>query len=211
MLGRNMLRINGSAQAGPAGYRNLNNRRVFLEATAATMTLTAAHIAAGYVLRSGQAGAIADVLPTADQLLAAFPELTRGDTFDWMLGSSTANANVIVAGTGITLAGTTSAAASSVREYLFTLTSEPKRTSTIVGTTTNASAVLSGFTEAQLSTIGVGMGVSGTGIGASALVVAVNLTAKTVTVSVVSTATADNIGITFTPQFECRGIRTAAL
>lgn len=211
MLGRPLLRVNSSGQMAQAGYRPLGLFRAFLETTAGTMTLTAAHIGAGWVVRSGQAGAIADVLPTVDQLLAAFPELTRGDTFTWSLTSTTANANTIVAGTGITLAGTTAAAASSTRDYLFTLTSEPKRTSTIVGSTTNASGVLSNFTDAQLSTIGVGMAVTGTGIGASALVTAVNLTNRTVTVSVVSTATADNIGITFTPQMEVRGIRTAGI
>lgn len=211
MLGRLMLRLFGGTNAAAAGYRPMGLRRVALDATAASVTLTPAQLASGYVLRSGQTAAIGDTLPSADALLAAFPDMTRGDTFDFMLGEAEAFANTIVAGTGITLAGTTAVAASSVREYLFTLTSEPKRKVTIPGSTTNASAVLSNFTETQLSTIGVGMGVTGTGIGASAKVIAINLTAKTVTLDVNSTATADNIGITFTPQFECRGIRTAGI
>lgn len=211
MLGRPFLRFNGSEQAAAAGYRSMSPRRVYLEATAASMTLTPAHIASGYVVRSGQAGAIGDTLPTVDQLLAAFPELTRGDTFDFILVSSTANLNTPVAGTGMTLAGTTTVPASQMRKYLFTLTSEPKRTRICVGTTTNASGVLSNFSALDLANIGVGMAVTGTGAGASAIVTAVNLSNLTVTVSVVSTATADNIALTFTPQMEVRGMFTAAI
>lgn len=211
MLTRAMASLNGQEQKNQAGYRLMNPRRAYLETTAASMTLTVAHLAAGYVVRSGQAGAIADTTPTADQILAAFPELGRGDTFEFLLASSTANANVIVAGTGITLAGTTSVIASNTREYLITLTSEPKRTRVCSGSTTNASGVLTNISSTDMQNIGVGMAVTGTGIGASAIVTAVNLSAGTVTVSVVSTATADSTGITFTPQFEWRGVRTSAI
>lgn len=209
MLGRAMLRLFGGSQAAQAGYRSLSGVRRVADATAASITLPVAGFLAGWIDRSGPGAAYGDTTPSADALLAALPDLTRGDTFDVLITSSVAFANTLVAGTGVTLAGTTAVAASSTREYLLTLTSEPKRAVTIPGSTTNASGVLSNFTEAQLSTIGIGMAVTGTGIGASAKVIAINLTAKTVTVDVNSTATADNVGITFTPQFEMRGIRTA--
>lgn len=219
MLGRPFLRFNGSEQAAPAGYRSMSPRRVYLEATAASMTLTAAHIASGLVVRSGQAGAIGDTFPTVDQLLAAFPELTRGDTFDFILVSSTANLNTPVAGTGMTFAGTTTVPASQMRKYLFTLTSEPKRTMVAPATTTNASAVLSNLIlspasqagSSRTSDVGVGMGVSGTNIPGGTTIIAVNLSNNTVTMSANATGTADNVAVTFTPQMEVRGMFTAAI
>ncbi len=209
MLGRPMIRLGGGVMPAQAGYRELLQVRRVTDATAGNITLPVAGFLAGWIDRSGPGAGYGDTTPTADQLLAALPELTRGDSFSLLISSSVAFANTLVAGSGVVFAGTSGVAASSTREYLVTLTSEPKRAVTISGSTLNASGVLSNFTEAQLSTIGVGMAVTGTGVGASAKVTAVNLTARTVTVDVVSTATADNIALTFTPQFEMRGIRTA--
>lgn len=209
MLTRPNTRLFGQDQCNAAGYRLLSGRRRVTDATAGNITLPVAGFLAGWIDRSGPGAGYADTTPTADALLAALPDLTRGDSFDLLITSSVAFANTIAAGTGITLAGTTSVAASSTREYLLTLLSEPKRTKVIQLSTTNANAVLTNGAISELDDIGVGMLVTGTGIGASAVVTAVNLTLGTVTVSVNSTATADNIAVTFTPNFEMRGIRTA--
>lgn len=209
MLARIIGRLFGGGQALQAGYRPLSGVRQYADSTAGNITITAAMFAAGWLHRTGPGAGYGDTTATADQLLAAFPDLTRGDTFEMMISSGVAFANTIAAGTGVTLAGTTVVAASSLRRYLMTLTSEPKRTVTVSGSTTNANAVLTNISQANLANIGVGMGVSGTGIGASAKVLAVNLTAGTVTLDVNSTATADNVGITFTPQFEMRGMYVA--
>lgn len=219
MLGRPALFFNGSEQKASAGYRPMNLRRVYLEATAASMVLTAAHLASGLVVRSGQAGAIGDTLPSVDSLIAAFPDLTRGDTFDCIIVSSTANLNTLVAGAGMTLAGTTTVPASQMRQFLFTLTSEPKRTTVAPGSTTNGSAIITNLLvgpvsqtgNARLSDLGVGMGVSGAGIAGGTTVVAVNLSNGTLTLSANATATADNVALTFAPQMEARGTFTAAI
>jgi hypothetical protein len=212
MLGRSMLRLFGGVMAAAAGYRPLSGRRYYADATAGSITWTPAMLAAGWISRSGQVGAIGDTTPTADSILAAFPDLSRGDSFEFRVTSTTANANTVAAGTGVTLAGTTAVAASTSRDFLMTLLSEPKRTVTVSGSTTNASAVLSNISQANLANIGVGMLVTGTGIAAAPCkVLAVNLTAGTVTLDGNSTATADNIGITFTPNFELRGIGAATL
>jgi hypothetical protein len=209
MLGRPNLRVNGGEIPGNAGYRSLSGVRRYADATAGNITITAAMFLAGWLDRSGPGAGYADTTCTADQLLAALPDLMRGDSFSMLISSSVAFANTIAAGTGMTLAGTSGVAASSTREYLITLLSEPKRTRVCVGTTTNANAVLSNIPAADIKELGVGMLVTGTGVGASAKVTAVNLSAGTVTVDVNSTATADNIALTFTPNFEMRGIRTA--
>lgn len=209
MLGRAILRLSGGEMPAQAGYRPLSGMRRTTDATAGNITLPVAGFLGGWIDRSGPGAGYADATPSADALLAALPDLTRGDSFTFMLTSSVAFANTITAGTGVTLAGTTQVAASSTREYLVTLTSEPKRTKIGAGSTTNASAVLTNIPITDLDDIGVGMGVSGTNVPASTTVLAVNLSAGTVTMSANATASGDNIAFTFTPQFEMRGIRTA--
>lgn len=209
MLTRPMVRLNGGEMPAAAGYRELSGVRRYADATAGNITIPAAAFAAGWLDRSGPAAGYGDTTPTADQLLAIFTELTRGDSFIMLISSSVAFANTLVAGTGITFAGTSGVAASSMREYLVTLTSDNKRTKVAVASTTNANAVLTNVALTDLDDIGIGMAVTGTGIGASAKVIAVNHSAGTVTLDVNSTATADNIAVTFTPQFEMRGMRTA--
>lgn len=207
MLARAIARLFGGGQAQAAGYRLLSGLRVSADATAGNITIPVSAVLGGQLNRTGPAVGYADVTPSADAMLAALPDLTRGDSFEFALSSGVAFANTITAGTGVTLAGTTAVAASSVRDYLITLTSEPKRTRTCQGSTTNASAILTNISQTDLSNIGVGMGVSGTNIAAGATVLAVNLTAGTVTMSANATGTGDNIALTFTPQFEWRGLR----
>jgi hypothetical protein len=209
MLGRPNLRVNGGEIPGQAGYRSLAGRRRVTDATNGNITLPVAGFLAGWIDRSGPGAGYADTTPSADALIAALPDLMRGDSFDLMITSSVAFANTIAAGTGITLAGTTSVAASSTREYLLTLLSEPKRTRVAVGSTANANAVLTNLSAADLAAIGPGMLVSGTNIPAGASVLAVNNTNNTVTISANATGAGDNIALTFTPNFEMRGIRTA--
>lgn len=209
MLARPSATQSGQEGRLPAGVRLLSGRRRIADATAASITWSVNYVLAGWLDRSGPGAGYGDTTPSADQLLAALPDLVRGDSFDLLVTSSVAFANTIVAGAGITLAGTTAVAASSTREYMLTLTSEPKRTRVCVGSTTNASAVLTNLSDVDLQNIGVGMGVSGTNIPASTTILAVNLTARTVTMSANATGTGDNIAITATPQFELRGLRTA--
>lgn len=209
MLSRPQVVMNSQETRMPAGVRMLGFARRTADATVGNVVWPVGYLLGGWIDRSGPGAGYADTTPSADQILAAMPELVRGDNFPLLVTSSVAFANTIVAGAGITFAGTTAVAASSTRTYLLTLLSEPKRTRVCVGSTTNANAVLTNLSDADLANIGVGMLVTGVGIGASAVVLAINLSARTVTVSVNSTATADNIAVTFTPNFEMRGISVA--
>jgi hypothetical protein len=209
MLARIMGRLFGGSQAMQAGYRPLSGRRVIADATAGNITITPAHFLAGWLVRTGPGAGYADATCTADALIQAVPDLTRGDSFEFTLTSGVAFADTITAGTGFTLAGTTAVAASSARHFLCTLTSEPKPTHVGVGSTTNASAILTNISALSLARIGVGMGVSGTNVAGGATVIAINLATNTVTMSANATGTADNTAFTFTPQFELRGMFVA--
>jgi hypothetical protein len=209
MLSRPQVVQSGQEGRMPAGVRTLSGVRRISDATNGNVTWPVAYVLAGWIDRSGPGAGYGDTTPSADQILAAVPDLVRGDSFPLLVTSSVAFANTLVAGAGITFAGTTGVAASSTREYLLTLLSDNKRTRVAVASTTNADPKLTNMSIADIQNIGIGMLVTGTGIGASAVVSAINLSAGTVTLSVNSTATADNVAVTFTPNIEMRGLRTA--
>jgi hypothetical protein len=173
-------------------------------------SLTAALITGFSIIsRTGPVGAYADTVDTASNIIAALAVNGQtpmaGSTHRLRILNTVAFINTITANTGVTLSGTTAIAASSYRDFLVTLTNTTNA-SIAVGATTNASATLSGFSQAALALITPGMLITGTGIGAASVVTAVNLTAGTVTSSVVSTATASNIAITFSPTVSIAGI-----
>lgn len=212
MLGRPYTRVNGGLQPMQAGYRMLDGRQVVANAGDA-VAITVAALIGGIVNRTGSTAATADTLPTVTSILAALPEMDRGDSFLFSIRMPDANAITLTVGTGMTAVGTMNVAASNIRHYHAQLTSDNKQTTIQVGSTqTGASAkVLTNFTSAELDNIGIGMAVTGTGVGASAKVVAINRDAGTVTVDVDSTATADNIAMTFTPQMTITTLGTQAI
>lgn len=210
MLARQMVRVLGSSMPMQAGYRALSGLAL-LAVNGDAQAVTVASIIAGIVNRTGSTGATADTMPTVTSLLAALPDLSRGDSFNFFIRMPDANAITLTAGTGMTAVGTINVLASNIREYLLTLTSDNKATRVVSATTTNTTLVLTNISATDLANIGVGMAVTGTGIGASAKVTAVNYTAGSVSVSVASTATADSISVTFTPQMDLMGVRTSAI
>lgn len=210
MLARAMVRILGGSMPAQAGYRPLDGRGL-TAISGDNQAITVAAIINGIVNRTVTTANTADTLPTVDSLLAALPDLSRGDSLLFSIRMNLAHTNTITLGAGMTAVGTKDIIASNIRDYILTLTSDNKRTRVVSGTTTNASLVLSNISATDLDNIGVGMAVTGTGIGASAKVTAVNRTNSTVLVDVVSTATADNIAITFTPQMDLLGLQTSAI
>lgn len=211
MLARNMVRLLGGVMPAQAGYRDLSQlQSVTIDGDAVNITVEA--IIAGIVRRTGATGGTTDVMPTVTAILAVLPDLSRGDSFGFMIQQAAAQAITLTAGTGMTAVGTINVVASNTREYLLTLTSDNKQTTTIaMSTSTVTPKLLTNVPPSLIKNIGVGMAVTGTGIGASAKVTAINLTNNTVSVDVDSTATADNISVTFTPQMTLHGIRTAAI
>lgn len=211
MLARAMMRINGAVAPADAGNR-LMDGRILVAVDGDNAAVTVASILGGIVNRTGTTGATADTLPTVDSLLAALPELNRGDSFLFSIRMVNAHANTVTVGTGMTGSGTINVLASNIRDYLLTLTSGNKRTRVVSGSTSTVTPrVFTNIAAAEFDNISIGMAVTGTGVGASAKVIAMNRTALTVTVDVDSTATADNIALTFTPQMTLFGLQTSAI
>lgn len=82
---------------------------------AAGQTLTGAMMN-GVILRSG-AAAVTDTTPTAALIAAAFSNPAVGDTFDLTIINTNSDTLTIAAGTGVTLAGTTTIATNKTRRY----------------------------------------------------------------------------------------------
>lgn len=172
--------------------------------------ILASSILAGCVERTGPTGAFTDTLDTADNLIAAVPGLTVGDSFQFLYRNTVAFAQTLAVGLGGVLSGAnTAVAASSARMYLVTILSSA-RLAIMSATSTNASPTLTGFTAAQIAALQPGMGVSGTGIPANTSVIAVNANNGTVTLS--ANATASGLAaMTFTPQYTVKGMWSASL
>ncbi len=192
-------------------------------ANAASVTLSFAQLTAGILNRTGPAGAYGDTTPTASDIVngilgqnaVQFPGATTpagvqpGSTFWLKYINNIAAIATLVAGAGVTLAGTTAIAASSVRNYLVTiLNGTPPQT--FAANTTNASAVVTGLSQAQTQLLSPGMLVTGTGIPALAQIASIQ-PGVGITLSANATATGSLVSLAFTPRVEVRGVDQSLL
>ena len=188
----------------------MDQTQVLAITTVGSGTLTAAAMDSGIVDRSGPVGAYADVLETADNLMAANPQFSPGDSFEFWFRNTVAFANTIAVAEGAELSGAnTAVAASKVRRYLVTILANARRQA-YNATTTNASPTVTGLTAAQAQTLMPGMGVSGTGISASTNVLAVNASTGVVTLTANATASG-TVPLTFFPRYNIKGLSSADL
>lgn len=190
-------------------------------ANAAGVTWTAQQVLASLMFRSGAAG-VSDTTPTATDWINALLQgsyvgggsltpvgVNPGSTYRLRVLNSNSGTLTIVAGTGVTLAGTTTVLTASFRDYLVTvLNGTPPQTFAV--TTTNASAVITGMSAAQTSLVSPGMLVTGTGIQAASTVLSVQ-PGVGVTLSLACTATGSLIAAAFAPRLEFRGIGHGAI
>lgn len=109
------------------------DRKTTAITTAGAGTLTAAALVGGFILRSGPGGNYNDTTDTATNILAAYPGARVGDSFEFTHVNGVAFIATIVAGAGVTLAGTTANAASKVRKYLVVFTNVDTPAVTITG------------------------------------------------------------------------------
>jgi hypothetical protein len=211
MFGRGQIDSGGNyvRRAGP-GELLMEQTQQSAITTAGAGTLTAAAMGTGYVERTGPGAGYNETLDIADNLMAANPEFSPGDSFEFTYRNTVAFAATLVASEGAELAGgNTAIAASLVRRFLVTILATNRRQS-FLANTTNASPTISGLTQAQVQTLQPGMGISGTGIGASAVISSVNAALGTVTATVNSSATA-SVAVTFFPRYNIRGLWSATL
>lgn len=220
MIGRPAIFMNGSVQKAPPGFQDMSQAIPAANATAAGVNLTASEILSGWIQRSNGGGAgYTDVFPSADSILALLTDAGVGDCFDlWYQNTVAFLMTFGATPTGFVVGtGTLNVAASTTRLYRLTILSTKPQT-ILVGNNTNASAILTGFTPAQLATIMPGMGVTGTNVAAAAVVLGVQYgdgtnsptTGGTVTVSGVSTGTNSNIPFTFFPRIRIDALGTLA-
>lgn len=201
--------MNNVRQQGP-GDVVMAQEQVVAITTVGNGVISAAGMMAGIIDRSGPTGAYGDTLAVADDLMAANPNLSIGDTFKFTFRNTVAFANTVAVAEGAELSGSnTAVAASKVRDYLVTILAT-KRKNVAYVSSTNANAVLTGFTDDQIKAIEPGMGVSGTNMPASGTVIGVNALAKTVTLSGTATGTGTQ-AVTFFPRYNVKGLSSADL
>lgn len=214
MLARPLVAIGGFTQPAQPGRPYLDQKAIQTNAGAAAATLTAANILQGVLNRTGPGAGFVDTWPNADDIIAALENPQIGDSWLLVYRNSVAFAMTFAAGTGIVSGiGTLGCVASSTKIYLHTLLST-KRSTLLVGNQVNATAILNGFTNAQIATIEPGMGVTGTNVAANSVVLGVtpsdSATGATITLNNNVTATLNNNPFSFFPrvQLDALGVMT---
>jgi hypothetical protein len=209
---------NGIVRMPAQGDLIANNEAIITLADAGVaLALAAKYLVTGILRRTGPAGAYADVFPSAADLVAALLNNTYvgggsytpvgippGTAFRFKYINTVAFANTPTIGTGGTIGNNTVVNASSVKDYLVTITNGTPG-SVVQGNTTNASAVVTGMNAGQLQYITQGMLVSGTGIQAGSTVLSVQ-PGVGVTLSLTASATGSGVALTFGPTYRIDGI-----
>jgi hypothetical protein len=199
---------NNIAAAGP-GDSTMSQIQEVTIATVGTGVITAAGMLAGLIRRTGPVAGYADTLDTAQNLMLANPQLSAGDTFEFLFQNTVAFANTVAVAEGAELGTNTAVAASLVRRYLVTILAHKPR-QTFVGSITNGVATITGLTQQQCDALMPGMGVSApAGITAGTTIIGVNSSTGTVTMSANATATNASVVATFFPRYNVRGLYSA--
>lgn len=211
-MGVNRAQIDRSGnfvQSQPVGERLLSQFGIVADTTAGASTISVAALLAGVVNRSGPAAGYTDTFPAAANVLAAQPDLSVGDNFEFIFRNTVAQAMTAAAGEGVVLGTNVDVAASLVREYLITILGTGPR-QIFSGNLVNGSATVTGVPLANAALVQPGQGVTGTGIPANTTVLSVNANTGTIALSANATATATNALTTF-PRYSVQGIRSATL
>ena len=183
------------------------------DTTNTTLSYTAANIIGSTVYVRNPAGVSTDTFPTADALITAISsgigtsQVSPGLTFRLRIINLSANllTGAVTANTGVTLTRG-NVLASSSKEFLFTITNgTPLRTCTGI-TTTNASAVLGGFSDTDIKNLSIGMVVTNAVAGQQGnTIIGINAASNTVTMSGNSNATS-TVSPTFSPTYTIVGL-----
>jgi hypothetical protein len=182
------------------------------------ITVTGAQLAQGNILRNPAAGAT-DTLDSAANIIAALTNgignvgIPPGTTFRvrWICTTAFAITVQATANTGVTV-NRGSIAASSAKEFLCTIVNGTPA-QTFAGLTTNASAVVTGFTQAQLSLLSVGMIVTNAVAGLQGTtIIAINQAAGSITFSGNANATNTTpVSISFSPVVQLDGLQQGGI
>lgn len=182
------------------------------DTTNTTLAVTAAMILAGTYVRN-PAGVSTDTYPTADALITALltayqtTDLPPGLTFRWRVINLSANliTGAVTANTGATMVRG-NIAASTTKEFQIRITnSTPQQTVLAIGST-SGSAVLTGFSDAQIQALSVGMiCLTATANLQGQTIIGINRGNNTVTMSGNANATQSQT-IVFSPSYTITGL-----
>lgn len=112
-------RIAGLEQQLRPGVGPFSMRKLVAFATDAIKTITVSDLASGILQVTGLTAGRVFTTPTAAAIIAAYPEMDIGDAIEFDVSVTVAFAVTWAAGTGVTLAGrTTTAASSATRIYI---------------------------------------------------------------------------------------------
>ena len=184
------------------------------DTTNTTLSYSAANLLAPVYVRN-PAGVSTDTFPSADALISSLnaglgtsPGVPANLAFRWKVINLSINllTGAVVANSGATMVRG-NVAASSTKDFLVTITNgTPLQTVTNL-TTVNASAVVTGFTAAQIAALSVGQIVTNAVANLQGqTIIAVNATALSVTMSGVANASASTNTITFSPTYTITGL-----
>lgn len=178
--------------------------------TVGAATISAAVLISGIINRTGPTAGYTDTTDSAQNIISnllasqfvgtgalAGVGILSGLTFRVSYINTVAFAMTLAAGAGVTLGANTGVSASSVKDYLVTITNGTP-TQVYAVTQTNASAVITGLTQLQTQALSVGQLVTGTNIPANTTIISIQ-PGVGVTLSAAATATLSLNAITFSP------------
>jgi hypothetical protein len=187
--------------------------------TAGAGTLTAALLTGGIINRTGPTGPFTDTTDTAANIISTLiagynygnsaniglssgVAVQPGLTFRLRYINTVAFAMTLAAGTGVTITALGNVSASSVKEYLLTITNgTPAQTFAV--SQTNGSAVLTGLTQAQTSQLSIGQLVTGSGVSGNIIGITQG---QSVTLSANASSTLTSNNVTFSPTVAIQGL-----
>ena len=182
--------------------------------TGTAITLGAADLAKGIYL-GNPSGAATYTFDSAANIIAGLlagigsTGFQPGTTFRFRIinaNGTNAITPAVTANTGMTINRANTVAVNTSREFLISIVNGTP-VQTIAGMTTNASAVVSGFTQAQLQSLTIGMIVTNSVNGLQGTtIIGINIAAGTVTLSGNANATSSTpVSITFSPVITVDG------
>jgi hypothetical protein len=190
------------------------------DTTNTTLALTAAMLLNSTCYARNPAGVSTDTLPTADALITAMIAgmgligVEKNFSFRWKMINLSANVITVAApsNAGVTLvrgtvaAGAAGSAAGS-KDFLIQITNGTPLITTTNISSTNANAVLTGFTSAQIAAMSIGQVVTNAIAGQQGnTIIGINAASLSVTMSGNSNTTATGQTFTFSPTYTATGL-----
>ena len=187
------------------------------QTTAGSGTLTAALLTSGIINRTGPGAGYTDTTDTAQNIINALVAgynynanaglstgvaVQSGTTFRLRYINTVAFAMTLAAGSGVTITANGNVNVSSVKDYLLTVVNGTP-TQIYAVNQVNASAVITGMTQAQTAALSVGMVVTGTSLSGSIISIQQGVG---VTLSANASATLNLNTATFSPAVSIVGL-----